>query len=170
MTKIYWTRLECGTWKLYLLASETGLCYVGSPNAPFAEAEAWAGKLPQAELRRDDAYMDRYAETLRDYLQGKSSGFDVPLDLRGTDFQHAVWAELLRIPHGATCSYSDIAKRIGKESAVRAVGTAIGANPALIVVPCHRVVGKNGKLTGYRGGMKEKAELLQLEGTLQARA
>lgn len=161
--------MASGAWQLYLAATEAGLCYVGSPGAPFEELETWARKkLPKAALSRDDAGMMPYAEALGAYLRGESRGFDVPLDLKGTDFQQSVWQALLRIPHGETCAYSDIAARIGKTSAVRAVGAAIGANPALIVVPCHRVVGKNGGLTGFRGGMIAKAELLRLEGsTLQ---
>lgn len=152
-------------WKLFLAATETGLCYVGSPGAPFSELEAWAGKkLPDAVLERSDAALKRYADAVEAYLQGTARRFEVPLDMKGTVFQQAVWEELLRIPYGATCAYGDIASRIGRDSAVRAVGTAIGANPVLIVVPCHRVVGKDGSLTGYRGGMEAKEALLRLEG------
>ncbi|MBM7563267.1 methylated-DNA--[protein]-cysteine S-methyltransferase [Paenibacillus sacheonensis] len=169
MKKIYWTLLDHESWKLCLAATDAGLCYVGSPNAPFAELEAWTKKrFPASELIQADARMERYAEAIRNYLRGSRSGFDIPLDMNGTAFQQSVWRELLRIPHGTTCAYSDIADRIGRTSAVRAVGTAIGANPVLIAVPCHRVVGKNGKLTGYRGGMKAKEALLKLEGILAA--
>ena len=85
------------------------------------------------------------------------------MDLHGTPFQMAVWEALRKIPFGVTVSYTDIAERIGKPSSVRAVGTAIGANPVLITVPCHRVIAKSGKLTGYRGGLDMKEQLLGLE-------
>lgn len=160
--------MEGGMWNMHLAATETGLCYVGTPDAPFEELEAWARKrLPGAAPVRDDAAMRVYVEALDAYLHDGEVSFDIPVDLRGTDFQQSVWQELKRIPHGELCAYSDIADRIGKPSAVRAVGLAIGANPVMIVVPCHRVVGKNGKLTGFRGGLLAKAELLRLEGTLQ---
>lgn len=167
MNNLYWTLLRYGTWNVYLAATELGLCYVGSPNAPFDELTDWAGKqLPKAVLVRDEAAMDTYADALRAYFDGASRAFAIPLDLRGTAFQRQVWEQLLLIPHGEVCAYADIAERIGRTAAVRAVGTAIGANPVLVAVPCHRVIGKNGKLTGYRGGMEVKAELLRLEGSL----
>ncbi|MNG17458.1 Methylated-DNA--protein-cysteine methyltransferase, inducible [compost metagenome] len=105
-----------------------------------------------------------YIQQLDEYLSGKRSEFSLPLDLRGTGFQQGVWAALNDISHGETVSYSQVAESLGKSNAVRAVGTAIGANPVLIVVPCHRVVGKNGALTGYRGGLLNKEKLLKLEG------
>src|SRR5690606_30640320 len=91
------------------------------------------------------------------------TSFTMPMDPRGTPFQLKVWEALGRIPYGETRSYTDISEQIGKPSAVRAVGTAIGANPLLIAVPCHRVVAKDGSLTGYRGGLEMKAKLLQFE-------
>ena len=97
------------------------------------------------------------------YLEGKRKIFTVPFDFNGTAFQLAVWNALCEIPYGQTKSYSDIANYINKPAAVRAVGAAIGANPVLITVPCHRVVGKNGSLTGYRGGLEMKTQLLDLE-------
>lgn len=101
---------------------------------------------------------------LRDYFAGKRKTFDVPLAPRGTEFQLAVWNELLAIPYGDTMSYSELANRIGKPSAVRAVGAANGANPIPVIIPCHRVIGANGSLTGYGGGIERKQWLLALEG------
>ncbi len=104
---------------------------------------------------------------LDEYFAGKRSDFDLPLDLHGgTAFQQSVWAALLKIPSGATTSYGDLSGRIGKPSAVRAVGAAVGRNPVSIVVPCHRVLGSDGSLTGYAGGLERKSALLQLEGAL----
>lgn len=102
---------------------------------------------------------------LTEYFAGQRITFDVPLDLSsGTPFQQAVWAALLQIPCGATTSYGAISTLIGKPAAVRAVGGAVGRNPVSIIVPCHRVVGANGTLTGYAGGLPRKIALLQREG------
>jgi O-6-methylguanine DNA methyltransferase len=103
---------------------------------------------------------------LRAYFAGQLRRFDLPLDMRGTDFQLRVWRELERIPFGETRSYLEIAEAIGAPRAVRAVGAANGANPIPIVVPCHRVIGASGKLVGYGGGLPLKKRLLQLEGAL----
>src|ERR1017187_5223624 len=102
---------------------------------------------------------------LRAYFAGQLRRFDLPLDLRGTDFQLRVWRELERIPYGVTRSYLQIAEAIGAPRAVRAVGAANGANPIPIVVPCHRVIGANGKLVGYGGGLPLRKRLLELEGS-----
>ncbi len=101
---------------------------------------------------------------LREYFAGARTRFDLPLDFRGTDFQRSVWAELLAIPFGETRSYGEIAAKLGRPTASRAVGAANGRNPISIVAPCHRVVGSDGKLTGFAGGLEAKAYLLGLEG------
>ncbi|MDP2452412.1 MAG: methylated-DNA--[protein]-cysteine S-methyltransferase [Polaromonas sp.] len=105
---------------------------------------------------------------LGEYFAGRRTEFDVPLDLaHGTAFQQSVWQALLAIPQGGTASYSEVGRRIGKPAAVRAVGAAVGRNPVSIIVPCHRVMGANGALTGYAGGLDRKTALLKLEGVLQ---
>jgi len=103
-------------------------------------------------------------EQLADYFAGRRHDFTVPLDLQGTPFQRAVWQALLRIDSGQTRTYGEIAQAVGSPSAVRAAGAAIGRNPASVVVPCHRVVGRDGSLTGYAGGLPRKQALLTLEG------
>lgn len=100
---------------------------------------------------------------LREYFAGSRTRFDLPLDFRGTDFQKSVWAELLAIPFGETRSYGEIAMKLGRPKASRAVGAANGRNPISIVAPCHRVIGANGALTGFAGGIEAKAYLLGLE-------
>lgn len=161
---IYWTLLEHGAWCMYIAATSKGLCYVGSQNKPFGQLADWANRrLPDAVLVRDDEKLQPYAAQLIEYFQGSRQTFSIPFDFQGTPFQLAVWDALCGIPYGQTQSYSDIAEYIRKPAAVRAVGAAIGANPVLITVPCHRVVGKNGSLTGYRGGLDMKTELLRLE-------
>lgn len=161
---IYWSFLVYNDWKIYLAATSKGLCFVGSQNLPFEELETWAKKrFPESPLVESTEKMIGYENELMEYLDGKRKGFTLPLDCNGTDFQQAVWNALCEIPYGETRSYSEIAHNINKPAAVRAVGTAIGANPILISVPCHRVVGKNGSLTGYRGGLGMKTQLLKLE-------
>ena len=102
---------------------------------------------------------------LADYFNGKRPGFDLPLDLQGgTTFQQSVWRALLAIPRGGTTSYGSLSQALGKPAAVRAVGAAVGRNPVSVVVPCHRVLGADGSLTGYAGGLDRKSALLRLEG------
>jgi methylated-DNA-[protein]-cysteine S-methyltransferase len=101
---------------------------------------------------------------LKDYFAGRRKAFDLKLDFAGTDFQKKVWAALLTIPFGETRTYADIARQIGHPAAMRAVGAANGRNPISIVAPCHRVIGANGELTGFAGGLAAKAFLLRLEG------
>ncbi|NOU97717.1 methylated-DNA--[protein]-cysteine S-methyltransferase [Paenibacillus sp. LMG 31456] len=161
---IYWTLLVHETWSLYIASTSKGLCYVGSPNKPFEELSNWAaGRFPGKVLIHDDTKLHSYTAELSEYFQGKRRAFTVPIDFHGTSFQLAVWNALCKIPYGQTQSYSDIANHIQKPAAVRAVGAAIGANPVLITVPCHRVIGKDGSLTGYRGGLEMKTQLLKLE-------
>jgi methylated-DNA-[protein]-cysteine S-methyltransferase len=107
---------------------------------------------------------------LQQYFAGARTKFDLPLDFAGTDFQKAVWAALLTIPFGETRSYAQIAAQVGSLKAVRAVGTANGRNPISIVAPCHRVIGSNGALTGFAGGLDAKQTLLELERPRAARA
>ncbi|SDI41407.1 methylated-DNA-[protein]-cysteine S-methyltransferase [Ferrimonas sediminum] len=98
-----------------------------------------------------------------EYVQGRRQRFDLPLDMRGTAFQQQVWQALVEIPYGETCAYSEIAERIERPKSVRAVGAANGRNPVAVVVPCHRVIGKDGSLTGYAGGVALKQALLEHE-------
>lgn len=110
-----------------------------------------------------DKILDVVRRQLDAYFAGKSRAFDVPVAPRGTPFQEKVWKALMEIPYGATWSYGQLAARIGSPNAQRAVGLANGRNPISIIVPCHRVIGANGSLTGYGGGMERKRLLLDLE-------
>jgi methylated-DNA-[protein]-cysteine S-methyltransferase len=111
--------------------------------------------------------LQQTSQQLGEYFAGQRSQFDLPLDLDcGTAFQQSVWQALLDIPQGEVTSYAEISRRIGKPAAVRAVGGAIGRNPISIIVPCHRVTGSSGALTGYAGGLDRKTALLRLEGAL----
>ncbi len=150
-------------------------CYVSSPIGDLLVAGDVDGLefvgFPAGKMRRDPDpdwifNEERFVETrhqLEEYFNGERRAFDLPLKLSGTEFQVQVLEELLRIPYGETASYGDIAKRIGRPKAVRAVGAANGRNPLPIVVPCHRVIGSHGELTGFGGGLDTKAALLRLE-------
>lgn len=161
---VRWSVLQHGDWLLHIAATDEGLCYVGSPAAPLEQTEQWIGaRLPGAALVRDDEALAPYAQELTQYLTGERRTFEAPFDVRGTAFQQEVWRALTGIPYGETRAYAEIASALGRPSAARAVGAAIGANPVLIGVPCHRVVGKSGAMTGYRGGLPMKTRLLALE-------
>ena len=118
---------------------------------------------PPAEWQEDQTAFDDVAAQLGEYFAGARRNFDVPLAPQGTPFQQRVWRALLDIPYGETISYGELAARIGQRTASRAVGLANGSNPISIVIPCHRVIGANGNLTGYGGGLPVKQQLLALE-------
>ncbi|MDF2722455.1 MAG: cysteine methyltransferase [Paenibacillus sp.] len=164
INRIYWSVLEDAHWTLHIAALEDGLCFIGSHGQSVDELDAWAkARYPKHHLIRNDEMLLPYKEELTRYFQGELQQFSLPFAVQGTPFQEAVWRALQQIPYGQTCSYSDIALSIQKPASVRAVGAAIGANPLLITIPCHRVIGKNGALTGYRGGIEMKVRLLELE-------
>lgn len=128
---------------------------------------AFDGSTPPSEVNeavpQDDAVLREAMRQLDDYFADARRAFDLPLAARGTAFQRRVWQELGRIPFGETRSYGEVAERLGTPSAMRAVGAANGRNPIAIIVPCHRVIGANGALTGFGGGLARKAYLLELE-------
>jgi methylated-DNA-[protein]-cysteine S-methyltransferase len=123
----------------------------------------FAGAEPESDWTRHPAALREAANQLRAYFAGERQTFDLPLAPRGTEFQQSVWSALQKIPYGETTTYSTIAERIGRPAAVRAVGAANGANPIPIVIPCHRVIGASGSLTGFGGGLDVKRQLLAME-------
>ena len=141
-----------------LAANNTALVWVGFDGQKHApDTSAWPSSAAHPVLRLA-------CEQLQQYFASERTLFDLPLDLgSGTAFQQSVWHSLLGIASGTTCSYASISQQIGNPKAVRAVGGAIGRNPISIIVPCHRVVGSNGALTGYAGGVDRKIAMLQLE-------
>jgi methylated-DNA-[protein]-cysteine S-methyltransferase len=152
----YYAVIESPVGDLTLVADAdalTGVYFAGRDPIPGA---GWARDAHHPVLRQA-------AEQLREYFAGKRKTFSLPLRLVGTDFQRSVWREIARIPYGETVSYSTLAERAGAPLAVRAAGTSTGRNPAAIVVPCHRVMGKNGDLCGFGGGLERKRYLLKLE-------
>ena len=141
---------------LLLAGDDKALCLIGFPQGRMRHE-------PDPEWICNDKPFATASRQLTEYFVGERRQFDLPLNLTGTEFQLQVLAELQRIPYGATVSYGDIATRIGRPKAVRAVGAANGRNPLPIVVPCHRVIGSNGSLTGFGGGLTTKQALLRLE-------
>jgi methylated-DNA-[protein]-cysteine S-methyltransferase len=160
------TALMCARYQsplgpMLLAATDRGLAgiwFEGQRHGP--DSSGWREQPDHPVLREA-------AEQLGDYFAGRRVSFDLPLDLQaGTPFQQSVWHALLAIPAGATSSYGELSRRIGRPGASRAVGAAVGRNPLSIVVPCHRVLGTGGALTGYAGGLERKSALLRLEGAL----
>ena len=165
---LYYTTMESPFGRLTLVATPTGLCRVGLPGEGRDALEEWLTRWAGPEpLEENPAALSPAVAQLREYFSRLRREFDLLLDLRGTPFQQQVWAELRKVPYGQTVSYGELARRVGRPAAARAVGQAVGANPVPIIVPCHRVVGANGSLVGYGGGLEIKSALLRLEGVLR---
>lgn len=154
--KLYYAWMDSPVGRLLIAGDQSGLrCIL------FAEGRSEVR--PEPGWQENPAALSEALSQLRSYFAGARREFDLPVTPEGTPFQRRVWQELLKIPYGATISYGELARRIGKPNASRAVGLANGANPISIVIPCHRVIGSNGKLTGYGGGLEKKEWLLALE-------
>jgi O-6-methylguanine DNA methyltransferase len=165
--KVYYGIFGSSVGEVCIASTETGVCQIALPEESEEDFFGWlkARFSPQNVIEDKDKNEGVLAE-LESYLAGDLREFQSPLDLRGTEFQMKVWREVKAIPYGTTCSYRDIAERIGHPRAYRAVGAANGANPIPIIVPCHRVIGRDGSLTGYGGGLTVKERLLRLEGAI----
>ncbi|WP_395338546.1 methylated-DNA--[protein]-cysteine S-methyltransferase [Ningiella sp. W23] len=153
---LYISELETQQGYVQIFAHNTAVVEIA-----FADESITIERIQQK--RKENEISSCAKQQLQEYFAGKRQHFDFPLDASGTAFQKQVWAALMDVPFGHTASYLDIATAIGKPKACRAVGAANGKNPIAIVVPCHRIIGTNGKLTGYAGGMSRKAFLLDLE-------
>lgn len=151
------TTIETPLGPLLLARTNAGLA-----GAWFDAQRYHPGRMDAQEVPRDPL-LRRAAQQLREYFDAERAHFDLPLDLCGTPFQRRVWAALQRIAAGHTSSYAALAREIGAEQAVRAVGAAVGRNPLSVIVPCHRALGSDGSLTGYAGGIERKRALLALE-------
>ncbi|MFM1652899.1 methylated-DNA--[protein]-cysteine S-methyltransferase [Brevibacillus sp. B_LB10_24] len=167
-TQLLWTRLELDGRNWLIMATEGGVCRIVFPHEGLEDWRGWAKRVaPDAEPKEDMAAVQRTGviDRLRAYFAGERVSFkEVPLDLIGTPFQQQVWTALGNVPYGETRTYRDIAEAVGRPKAVRAVGAANGANPVPVLLPCHRIIGADRKLTGFRGGLEMKRRLLGLEG------
>jgi methylated-DNA-[protein]-cysteine S-methyltransferase len=158
-TTTYFTVMPSPVGRLTLVGENDELVGIYFENVPLA-TDAWV---------RDDRRLAGAVRQLEEYFAGTRARFELPLAPRGTAFQQAVWAQLLRIPFGETWSYGQLARAVGKPSASRAVGAANGRNPLSIVIPCHRVIGADGSMTGYGGEVRRKVKLLDLEARVAGR-
>jgi AraC family transcriptional regulator of adaptative response/methylated-DNA-[protein]-cysteine methyltransferase len=168
-SSIGYSIFACDMGHLLVAATERGVCVVRFGDEPEALAEALRDEFPFAEVRPDAERLASWVEALRDYLDGRSARLDFPMDVRASQFQRRVWDALRAIPYGATRSYSEIAAAIHRPEAARAVARACASNPVALVVPCHRVIGANGNLSGYRWGAHRKQTLLDRESRRAAR-
>jgi AraC family transcriptional regulator of adaptative response/methylated-DNA-[protein]-cysteine methyltransferase len=146
-----------------IAASEKGVCAIFFGDEPRSLARDLARQFPRARLIGNDPDFQRLASKVIGFVEDPRTGFDLPLDIRGTAFQHRVWDALRRIPVGSTTSYAEIARRIGAPKATRAVARACATNRIAVAIPCHRVIGSDGSLTGYAGGIERKRALLAKE-------
>ncbi|MGY0503842.1 methylated-DNA--[protein]-cysteine S-methyltransferase [Luteimonas sp. e5] len=158
--RVHYRHIDSPIGRLLIAAGDAGIRALEFPENrhPVKRDGDWvAGNHP---------LLDAAEQQLHEYFAGQRQQFELPLDAHGTMFQRSVWAALQAIPYGQTCSYARLAQAIGKPAAVRAVGAANGRNPIPIIVPCHRVIGADGTLTGFGGGLPTKQFLLRLEGVL----
>jgi len=153
---MYYCYLDTPIGELLLAGDDDALCLVGFPEGSMR-------KDPEPDWIYNEKPFAVARQQLTEYFAGERRDFDLPLKLNGTEFQMSVLRALQQIPYGETTSYADIAERIGRPKAVRAVGAANGRNPIPIIVPCHRVIGSHGELTGFGGGLDTKEALLRLE-------
>ncbi|WP_078597470.1 methylated-DNA--[protein]-cysteine S-methyltransferase [Evansella clarkii] len=167
---IYYAEMDSPIGKLTVGKSEKGICFVefGSSEETKPLIEKWLqSKLMNVKLVEDTEQLHEAAMQINEYFSGERRDFDLPLDLRGTQFQNLVWNQVKTIPYGETRSYKHIAMEIGAPKAVRAIGGANNQNPVPLIIPCHRVIGSNGSMVGYGGGLDKKVQLLTLEGAIE---
>lgn len=164
VSKLYYSKYRLEKWNFIIVQTNNGVCYIKTAEE---SKEAWTRFKNkyfaeyQLVAKNEDYLVEHQAFTT--YLTNSSLALSIETDRYGTDFQSVVWEQLRSIPYGQTLSYQAVADQLGRPTATRAVANAIGANPLLIETPCHRVIGKNGQLTGFRSGIKLKNNLLELE-------
>jgi len=161
--KIDYTITNCDLGKLLVARTEKGVCAVTFGDDEKTLTENLFSEYERAEITENNTNLKDYVKAILANLEGADKTLDLPLDLQATAFQMRVWEILRKIPYGETVSYSDVAAQIGNKNSVRAVATACASNRVALVIPCHRVIGKSGDLSGYRWGIERKAKLLQKE-------
>ncbi len=160
MKNLYYDTLTFDKITYTLLCSDKGLYFLGGENEGIEYLKKY---FYYCNIIYDKNKLEKYKKQLENYFIGREYNFNFPLDLNGTKFQKIVWNELLKIPYGQTTTYKNIAIAINKPTSIRAVANAIGKNSISIVIPCHRVLGSDGRLRGYRGGLEMKKRLLNME-------
>lgn len=164
VTELYSRNIDTPIGRIAVAATPAGVCRVcfasERPENWYLWFDRYFSTLP---LEQRHPVVDRAVSEIEEYFARHRQSFDVPLDLRGTEFQLRVWTELVNVPFGATTSYGELARRVGKPGGARAIGNALGRNPVPIIVPCHRVIGHDQALVGFGGGLSVKEQLLELE-------
>ncbi|PKB71358.1 MAG: bifunctional transcriptional regulator/O6-methylguanine-DNA methyltransferase [SAR202 cluster bacterium Io17-Chloro-G6] len=160
---IYHTVVACPLGRLLVAATDQGVCSVKLGNSDPALENDLLAEFPSANHEHDGGHLAIWAAEILSYLDGEKTGLDLPLDIRATAFQQQVWQMLRTIPYGETRTYQQVAQALGKDRSSRAVGTACGANPVALIIPCHRVLRKDGGLGGYSWGLDRKKSLLEME-------
>lgn len=165
MMTLYIDKVVSDIWSGFLVVNDDGLCYVSHFTDDLSDVVDWQMKhYPNSKLVSDAEKVAPFKKQFEEYLDGTRFEFDLPVDVQGTPFQKEVWQAMQQVPYGQTASYLDIAHMIGRDyKSTRAVGGAVGKNPLSIIHPCHRIVGQNGSLTGYSGGIDNKISLLNHE-------
>ncbi len=161
--KMDWTITNCDLGRLLVARTERGVCGVkfgDDDNGLISDLKA---EYPKAEITENSGNLKEYVQAILSHLKGKQTNLDLPIDVQATAFQMRVWEALRNIPYGETLSYSEVAEKIGNKKAVRAVASACAKNRVALVIPCHRVIGTNGKMSGYRWGIERKKQLLENE-------
>ncbi|WP_125588925.1 methylated-DNA--[protein]-cysteine S-methyltransferase [Companilactobacillus jidongensis] len=164
MKEIYYQIIEFDNHTYIIAVTDKGLAYVGLRDETLSDMSVF---YPKANFIESKVRTQKCVNEVKEYLQGERTKFNLKIDISGTEFQESVWKAVAKIPYGSVSNYTKIANEINRPKAVRAVGTAIGKNPVPLVVPCHRVLAKDGTLGGYRGGLAMKSDLLQLERNVQ---
>ncbi|MCP2731919.1 methylated-DNA--[protein]-cysteine S-methyltransferase, partial [Limnofasciculus baicalensis] len=161
--RINFTIVDSSLGSLVVGATQQGICAVNLGDYDSVIKTGFLAQYPGVTVHLDDTGIRKWVDRINNYINGEEFALNLPLDVRGTDFQRQVWQALQTIPYGMTSTYSEIAEIIGYPKAARAVGNACGANPVALIIPCHRVVGKNNNLGGYRWGREWKKTLLAME-------
>ena len=167
--EIAYSIVDSALGRLLVAGTRRGICFAAMGESDRTLIAELRTDYPRASIRvadsnrPDDSHVEQWAEALAKYIAGRSAMPTPPMDIRGTPFQFLVWDQIRAIPAGETRSYSEIARRIGRPRAIRAVGSANGANPVSIVIPCHRAIRASGHLGGYRWGLERKRQLLEME-------
>lgn len=164
--EISYTIIPCVLGYLMVSTTEKGICAVNLGDREDELEKTAIDRFIQARIKRDDRKHQDWIEPILNFLAGSKSDLNLPLDIQGTTFQKQVWQALQTIPYGATRTYAEMARDLGKPKAARAVGNACGANPTALVIPCHRVLKSDGSLGGYHWGVDRKQQLLRQESNL----
>ena len=163
---IYHTVVACSIGRLLVAATDKGVCSVKLGSSDSKLEETLLTEFPSANHQTNGGHLAIWTAEILSYLDGEKTGLTLPVDIQATAFRQQVWQMLRCIPYGETRTYQQVAQMLGKDDATRAVGTACGANPVALVIPCHRVLRKDGGLGGYRWGLERKKSLLDMEHTI----